>query len=143
MQRSLKVLGLTLVASAVALALAIPAMSATTKVLFPADCGKPTYKPTKIVVTCGDANNVVTKIKWESYGTKAASGTGTALVNDCDPNCASGKAKKFPVVVTLTTPKNCGGGITQFTRLVETFTDAKPKSAGSKIRQPFPCPGHN
>jgi hypothetical protein len=131
-----------LIAACVSLVAVAPAGSAT-KVLFPGDCGKPTYKPTKIIVTCGDANNVLTKIKWESYGTTAASGSATALVNDCNPNCAAGKARKFPAVVTLTKPKNCGGGVTQFTKLVETFTGAKPGSTGSKVSESFPCGGHN
>jgi hypothetical protein len=137
-----KVLGLTVAAAALALAVAVPATSAT-KVLFPKDCGKPVYKPKSIIVTCGDANNQLVKIKWESYGTDAASGSATAKVNDCQPNCASGTTKSYPAVVTLTKPKNCGGGVTQFTKLVETFTGSRPTGSKSKVTEPFPCPGHN
>jgi hypothetical protein len=113
----------------------------TTKVLFPPSCGKPTYKPAQIVVTCGDANTVVQGISWKSYGEKSASGTGTAAVNGCDPNCAAGKFEKFPATVALAKPKDCGKGVTQFTRLVMTYTGAKPGSAGSKIAEDFPCNG--
>jgi hypothetical protein len=130
-----------LLAVAVAVLLAVPATSATPKTLFPADCGKPTYKPKSIVVACGDANNQVTGIKWESYGTDAASGKGTAKVNDCKPNCASGKTKSYPAVVTLTKPKNCGKGVTQFTRLAETFTGARPPGLGKRLSETFPCNG--
>jgi hypothetical protein len=142
MQRSMMLKAVLLAICLTGLAVA-PAGSVTTKVLFPGSCGKPTYKPTKIVVTCGDANNVLTKIKWESYGTTAASGSATALVNECDPNCASDKAKKFPAVVTLTKPKNCGKGVTQFTKLVETFTGSRPSGTGKKVSESFPCGGHN
>jgi hypothetical protein len=117
---------------------AIPAGGAT-KVLFPSDCGKPSYKPTSIVVACGDANNRVTKIRWESYGTKAASGRGTAKVNDCKPNCVSGKVKSYPAVVTLTKPKNCGKGVMQFTKLLETFTRSRPSGLGKSLSERFPC----
>jgi hypothetical protein len=140
MQRSLTLAGLAAVAALAVFAVA-PAGGAT-KVLFPGNCGKPTYKPTSIIVTCGDANNRVVRIKWESYGTTAASGKGTALVNDCDPNCASGHAVRSPAVVTLTKPKDCGT-YTQFTKLVETFTGAKPGSTGSKVTEKFPCGGNS
>ena len=138
MSRSMIVRALPLAAAVVALA-AIPASSAT-KVRFPADCGKPSYKPASIVVACGDANNQLTHIKWESYGTQAASGTATARVNACDPNCAQGKTKSYPAVVTLTRPKKCGK-VMQFTRLRETFTHSKPKGYRSALVESFPCSG--
>jgi len=130
-----------LLAVAVAALLAVPATSATPKTLFPADCGKPTYKPKSIVVACGDANNQVTGIKWESYGTDAASGKRTAKVNDCKPNCASGKTKRSAAVLALTKPKNCGKGVTQFTRLAETFTGARPPGLSKRLTETFPCNG--
>jgi hypothetical protein len=134
MQRSL--IALPLAAALLALA-AVPAGSAT-KVLFPGNCEKPSYKPTRIVVTCGDANNVLARIKWESYGTDVASGSATALVNTCDPNCAEGRFHRYPAVVDLKSPKDCGRYM-QFTKLVETFTDKKPKGYKSKLTEKFSC----
>ena len=58
-----------------------------------------------IVVACADGNNRLARIKWQSYGTDAASGTATAVVNDCEPNCAAGEFHRFRAVVTLTKPK--------------------------------------
>jgi len=113
----------------------------TTKVLFPRGCAKPSYKPTQIIVTCGDANTVVQKISWKSYGEMSAEGSGTAAVNACDPNCADGKFEKFPATVALSKPKDCGKGVTQFTSLVMTYTGAKPGSTGSQISEEFPCNG--
>jgi hypothetical protein len=115
--------------------------SDTKKVLFPGGCAKPSYKPTQIIVTCGDANTVVQQITWKSYGEKSANGSGTAAVNDCDPNCAAGHALKSPATVVLSKPKDCGNGVTQFTSLVMTYTGAKPRSAGSQISEEFPCNG--
>lgn len=134
MQRSLIVLPLAVVLLALA---AVPAGSAP-KTLFPDNCDKPTYKPTRIVVACGDGNNRLARIKWESYGTDAASGTATAVVNDCEPNCAAGTFHHFRAVVTLNKPKDCGR-YRQFTRLVERFTDETPESFGSKVVERFPC----
>src|SRR5204862_248935 len=91
------------------------------KVLFPSGCTTPSYKPTQIVITCGDANSVLARIKWESYGTDVASGSAIALVNACDPNCAQGRFHRYPAVVDLKSPRDCGR-YKQFTKLVETFT---------------------
>jgi hypothetical protein len=114
----------------------------TAKVLFPADCAKPTYKPKQIVVTCADANNVVQGITWKSYGDKSAAGEGTANVNTCDPNCAAGKFQKFPASVALSGPKDCGDNVTQFTSLVLTYTGAAPPGGGGKtVKETFPCNG--
>jgi hypothetical protein len=134
MQRSL--IALPLAVALLALT-AVPAGSAT-RVLFPGNCHTPSYKPTRIVVTCGDANNVLARIKWESYGTDVASGSATALVNTCDPNCAQGKFHRYPAVVDLKSPKDCGR-YTQFTKLVETFTHRKPKGSKSKLTEKSPC----
>jgi hypothetical protein len=106
-----------------------------TKVLFPAECTDPTYKPKQIVVTCADANTVVRGITWKSYGDETAAGSGTAYVNACDPNCAAGKFQKFPATVKLSGPKDCGKDRTQFTQLVVTYTGAGP------VTQSFGCNG--
>ena len=139
MSRSL-ILKAVPLAAALAVLVAVPAGSAT-KVLFPANCGKPTYKPKSIVVACADANNQLTHIKWQTYGTRAASGTATAKVNDCNPNCVTGKVRNFPAVVTLTRPKKCGKGVTQFTRLTETFTHRRPSGTSRRLTISFPCSG--
>ena len=139
LHRSLLTKTLLLAACLVVVA-AVPAGSAT-KVLFPSACAKPSYKPPKIVVTCGDANNVLTKIKWSTWTSTSATGAGTSLVNDCTPNCASGHAVKSKANVKLSKPKDCGKGVTQFTKLVETYPDAKPGSQGSTVSEKFPCNG--
>ena len=134
MQRSLIVPALAVALLALA---TVPAGSAP-KTLFPGNCGKPTYKPTRILVAGGDGNNPRARIHGEWDGTDAASGTATAVVNDCEPNCAAGEFHRFHAVVTLNKPKDCGR-YRQFTRLVERFTDEKPDSTGSKVTERFPC----
>jgi len=55
------------------------------------DCGYPEYKPQSLTEFCADAGNGVTKIKWSSWTSTKAVGTGSFYVKLCDPNCADGK----------------------------------------------------
>lgn len=112
-----------------------------TKVLFPAGCTNPTYKPRQIIVTCADANTVVRGITWTAYGDNTAAGRGTANVNTCVPNCASATYRPYPAAVALSRPKDCSKKTTQFTHLVVTYTGARPPSGGSTIQEDFPCHG--
>jgi hypothetical protein len=44
---------------------------------------------------------IVTDIKWQTWNTKGATGTGTYSQNMCDPSCAEGKRVDVLVVVNL------------------------------------------
>jgi hypothetical protein len=126
-------------------AVAVPVTAATTagastklRVFFPSDCQHNKYKPKSFVVTCADANFTVKKVKYSAYGTKTAAGTGTASVNTCDPDCASGTFKSYPVKLTLSRVKQCGD-VPQFTRAKITFTGARPAGQSKTLVQPFTC----
>jgi hypothetical protein len=67
-----------------------PASAATPPSYFN-DCGYPEYKPQSLTEFCADAGNGVTKIKWSSWTSTRAVGTGSFYVKLCDPNCADGK----------------------------------------------------
>jgi hypothetical protein len=111
------------------------------RVLFPAGCTHPSYKPRQIIVTCADANTVLKGISWKSYGSDSASGSGAANVNACDPNCAAGRFQSFPATVKLSQPEDCRKDIRQFTRLVLTYTGAKPQGASASLTEDYPCNG--
>ncbi len=66
-------------------------VSASTPPSYFNDCGYPEYKPQSLTQFCADAGNGVTKIKWSSWTSTRATGTGSFYVNLCDPNCADGK----------------------------------------------------
>jgi hypothetical protein len=87
---------------------------------------KPAVRPAKITITCADANFYVTGLRWASWKTTSAAGTGTAHVNDCTPYCAAGKFHTYPAVIALSQPTRCHGR-TVFTKLTWRFTHAKPK----------------
>ena len=111
------------------------------KVLFPAGCTNPSYKPGQIIVTCADANTVLKGISWKSYGSDSATGSGAANVNACDPNCAAGRFQTFPATVKLSQPKDCRRDVRKFTRLVLTYTGARPQGASASLTEDYPCNG--
>ena len=122
---------LTLFTAAVAVAaVAIPTTAAsaqnTNLRVFVSNCEKQVYKPKSITVFCADAGVVITKVKYSSYGAKKATGTGTAAVNLCEPNCAAGKTKNFKVKFTLSKVTQCGDSY-QFRKLQFSYVGAKPK----------------
>ncbi len=130
-----------LVAAATIAAVAIPATAASAQNdnlrVYVSNCETQVYKPKMITLTCADAGIVVKSIKYSSYGAKTAAATGTAYVNLCEPNCAAGKTKKFPVKLAFSKVTQCGDSF-QFRKVQMTYTGAKPK--GPKvINQPFQC----
>ena len=58
-------------------------------------------RPRQIEAT-GDGSQVVTGLSWTGWGGPQATATGTLQVNDCQPNCASGKFTGYPATVTVT-----------------------------------------
>ena len=50
----------------------------------------------------GDGSQVVTGLSWTGWGGPRATATGTLQVNDCQPNCVSGKFTGYPAMVTVT-----------------------------------------
>jgi hypothetical protein len=132
-------------ALAAVIVVAVPVTAATTagastklRVFFPNDCQHNKYKPKSFVVTCADANFTVKKVKYSAYGATSAKGTGTASLNTCEPDCASGTFKSYPVKLTLSRVKQCGD-VPQFTRARITFTGARPAGQSKSLSQPFTC----
>ena len=110
------------------------------RVLFPANCRTPVYKPARIVVTCADANFILQRIRWSSWTATRAVGTGTARVNSCNPDCAAGKFASYPARVTLTLPRQCRAGRPlQFVRIAVTFTGERPAGFPRTDRFHYGC----
>jgi hypothetical protein len=65
-------------------------------------CGIVDYKPGVFFKYCADGGIAVGQIQWESWSKIGASGRGIYAVNDCKPDCATGKLHKANVTVTLT-----------------------------------------
>ncbi len=64
-------------------------------------CETITARPAEVTTYCADFGIAITNIRWKSWTANGAVGTGTYLVNNCNPNCASGKVSESPVGVNL------------------------------------------
>ena len=55
-----------------------------------------------------DGGDVVTGIRWSSWGSRTATGRGTVGWDNCVPNCAEGLTVAVPATVTLSAPDTRG-----------------------------------
>jgi hypothetical protein len=129
-----------------ALATAILGVSATTTgaavhTKMPRDCIHEAYKPSKILVACGDGSLYMTGMHWKHWGRQSATGDGIAHLNDCIPFCAAGHFHKYAARVKLMSAHYCRKEkVTQFRRIQITWRAQEPPDTPSKISNPFPCP---
>jgi len=108
-----------------------PPATATTPPSYFNDCGYPEYKPQSLTEFCADAGNGVTKIKWSSWTSAKAVGTGSFYVKLCDPNCADGKVVWAKAKVVLSGAKVTRGK-RYLMNVTVTSTNGKPLPGESK-----------
>lgn len=102
MKTSLKTLALSVTFAATSFIGLTPTHAATMQPnAYYNDCGTPTFAPKTITQFCADAGAGIVNIKWSSWGSTSAKGTGVYYINGCDPDCASGKVSKTSVNVLL------------------------------------------
>ena len=65
------------------------------------DCEFPVQRPEQIMLTCADGGMIVTDIKWQTWNTVEAIGSGIYSQNMCEPSCAEGKRVDVPVRLRL------------------------------------------
>ena len=95
----------------------------------PKDCTKPKVEPKRITLSCADDNILLKRLGWNEWNADKVKGQGKLLVNDCDPNCASGTFDKYAVKVTLLNIRTytCGGSsLPMYRRAHVRFTDEAP-----------------
>src|SRR5690606_9176023 len=95
------------------------------------------YKPKSITVFCADAGVVIEKIRYRKYTSRVATGTGTATVNLCEPNCAAGNTETFRVRFKLSRVTQCGDSY-QYRRLRMRYVGPKPPG-DRVIKQTYRC----
>ncbi len=66
-----------------------------------ADCAKPGYEPSAIMLACADGNTELINISWSSWGEYTAVGTADLRENDCRPSCAGGTFHQYAGRLTL------------------------------------------
>ncbi|WP_326586102.1 hypothetical protein [Streptomyces sp. NBC_01294] len=70
------------------------------------DCfSKAQVRPEEYLLACGDGNNRLVELRWDTWGPRTATATGIDMVNDCNPYCAAGRFRPYPVTVTLSSPE--------------------------------------
>jgi hypothetical protein len=114
---------------------------AATQTVVPRDCIHEAVKPHSIIITCADANFVLTGLKWSHWRRRSAAGAGSAKINDCKPSCAEGHFHKYPVSVRLSSAHFCrNAGKTQFRRMRLTFTGRVPTGLKRTSSPAIACP---
>jgi hypothetical protein len=103
------------------------------------NCAKPKFKPANVILACGDASFGATGMSWSSWTRKAAVGTGTGQINDCNPDCAHGKPKFAPIELRLGKPVKCSNGKRIFAKVRYTWTQGAPQNFPNTGAVPLGC----
>ncbi|MFE0578423.1 hypothetical protein [Streptomyces sp. NPDC058874] len=93
------------------------------------DCSSQGHiRPEEYLLACGDGNNRLVDLHWNTWGPSTATATGTDMVNDCRPYCAAGRFRPYPVTVTLSNPQPWPDHpqTQRFTRIRLLYTDTSP-----------------
>jgi hypothetical protein len=129
-----------LVAALAGLAVAGAAAKPAGKTFVTSDCKGAAFKPREIVLTCGDAGLVATKLQWSQWGSKQATGSGTGEEKVCTPNCAEGRVAKGKMEVSLSQPKRCNqDGKRHFTKIHYVYPNGAPGEGPKQGTIPLPC----
>ncbi|GHE38935.1 hypothetical protein [Streptomyces vinaceus] len=92
-------------------------------------------RPREYLLACGDGNNRLVRLRWDSWGQRTATATGTDMVNDCTPYCAAGKFRAYPVRVTLSHPRPWPGhpDVQRYTSIRLLYTDTAPPPVSKDV----------
>ncbi|WP_026249079.1 hypothetical protein [Streptomyces sp. LaPpAH-108] len=85
-------------------------------------------RPADFMLACGDGNSRLTGLHWTKWNDGKAYAEGVNWVNNCDPYCARGTFRSYPVTVRLDRPAEWkkDPGVQHFTRMTLTYQDARP-----------------
>jgi hypothetical protein len=98
----------------------------------PKDCTKPKVEPRRITLSCADDGILLKRLGWDEWNQDKVRGQGKLLINDCDPNCASGTIGRYDVKVRLLNPQTytCGAQtVMMYRRAHVRFKDEAPPNA--------------
>ncbi|MEU9304543.1 hypothetical protein [Streptomyces sp. NPDC048269] len=115
---------------------AVPAPTPAPGTVVVADCfSKAQVRPDEYLLACGDGNNRLVGLRWDTWGPRSATATGTDMVNDCRPYCAAGRFRPYPVTVTLSKPEPWPDrpGVQRFTTIRLVYTDTAPSPVAKDV----------
>ena len=109
----------------------------------PSDCRTSAERPERVVLACGDGNFWADDLSWSGWGEASAEATGMAAANTCEPSCAEGAFRFYPVRLTASELRECPGDRRQYTRIDYEFPAESPYPPDSpraaEPTVPFPC----
>jgi hypothetical protein len=118
------------------------AASAERPVLFSTQCANRAFKPTRILIACGDASIRFRATNWAQWESREALSEGVLTYPNCAPNVPLFKCRKRGrdlATVRLFRPRFCPAqGRKYFTRLLMFDSEAKVKSM-ERIKLRFTC----
>jgi hypothetical protein len=129
---------------AIALILAVGAASAAAALPgLPSEATAPPKVKPKVLIYSGDGSAFFAgpkklshsfgSLKWSSWTSTGASGSGANWLNNCKPSCAGGKFTGYAVTLVASSPKVIGGKDV-FTRLKVTYTGKMPSFVHHKTQ---------
>lgn len=123
-----------------AFAVACAAAGSTTRTYVASNCDNAAFKPRQIVLACGDAGLIATKLQWTQWGTKKARGAGLGKQRVCKPTCVAGKIAKGAMKLVLSKPRLCAqDGKRHFTKVHYKWIPAAPAEGPNQGTTPLPC----
>lgn len=75
--------------------------------LVTAKCLKGRAEPRTVIIFCGDAGLLFSRLEWSSFGGSKAEAEGIQRAKTCDPDCASGGIESDPVTLVFSKLKPC------------------------------------
>jgi hypothetical protein len=94
--------------------------------------------PTSYVLACADGNAELIHNHWQHWGSAAATARATLSLNLCQPNCAQGTFRDFPVNVTVDHRRvHSGRGV--YRRLSYTIIGPVPHGVLRHVTDPLPA----
>jgi hypothetical protein len=139
MRRVSAVRGALLAAMLLVLCCAAPGAAQTPDATLPSDCFDQQVMPASVLLTCADGGFIAHDLVWSGWGAAQATATGTASVNDCQPDCAHGKAHDYAVELVADQLQACKVGKPQYTAVSYRFPNGGPFPAPDHPVA-FPCP---
>lgn len=79
--------------------------------------------PEVLSLACADENYLLTDLSWQGWNSPEATASGTALINDCDPDCASGRFHELPAEVRASEKRACGFNVEVYTRIEVDYSE--------------------
>jgi hypothetical protein len=102
-------------------------------------CTGQRYRPTTIVLACGDAGLWASNIRYKYYGGRTAFATATLQTHSCVPNCAQSSFHSFPGTILLHAVVRCEG-VLFYSRATYRFVNGAPyggPASGPSDIEPF------